>query len=125
VLEFGTCVEATPEFPAGVAGADDDKIDWLDQTRMRAFLRSRGWQVPWLGPFAYSPHATRQLFHGGPTALLGLAYREEDGRVTPVSLTFESATDERIRASSMEHAPWLSEIGRDILGAATAGRVAE
>ena len=63
------------------------------------------------------PFARRQLFPGGPTALLWLAYSEEDGRVSPASVTFESATEETIRASSMEHAPWLSEIGRDILGA--------
>ena len=89
---------------------------------MRAFLHARGWKVPWLGPFDHTPFAHRQLFPGGPTALLWLAYREEDGRVSPAYVTFESATDQTIRASSMQHAPWLSEIGRDVLGAATAGR---
>ena len=47
-----------------------DEIGWLDQSRMRAFLRRRGWKVPWLGPFFHVPEARRELFRGGPTAVL-------------------------------------------------------
>jgi hypothetical protein len=99
-----------------------DDIGWLDQTRMRAFLRGRGWRVPWLGRFFQVPEARRELFAGGPSAVLGLEWREDDGRVTPAWLAFESTTEEMIHVGDLP-ACWLSEIGRDVLGAAAAARI--
>jgi hypothetical protein len=99
-----------------------EDIRWLDQTRMRAFLRGRGWHVPWLGRFFHLPEARRELFAGGPSAVLGLEWREEDGRVTPTWLAFESATEDAILIGDLP-ASWLSEIGRDVLSAAAAARV--
>src|SRR4051794_8153698 len=68
-----------------------DDIGWLDQSRMRAFLRGRGWRVPWLGRFFQVPEARRELFVGGPSAVLGLDWRGGGGRVTPTWLWFGSA----------------------------------
>jgi hypothetical protein len=98
-----------------------EEIGWLDQSRMRAFLRGRGWHVPWLGRFFQVPEARRELFAGGPSAVLGLEWREEDGRVTPTWLAFETVTEDAILVGDLP-ATWLSEIGRDVLGAAAAAQ---
>ena len=99
-----------------------DEIGWLDQSSMRAFLRKRGWQVPWLGRFFQVPEARRELFPGGPTAVLDIAWNEDDETVSPAGLAFESAAGTQMLARELP-LPWLSEIGRDVLGATTAAHL--
>ena len=71
---------------------------------MRAFLRKRGWRVPWLGPFFQVPEARRELFPGGPTAVLYIAWDEDDDTVSPAGLAFESAAGTQMLASELPRA---------------------
>ena len=99
-----------------------DEIGWLDQSSMRAFLRKRGWQVPWLGRFFQVPEARRELFPGGPTAVLHIDFNDDDETVSPARLAFETAAGTPMPDRKLPP-PWLSEIARDVLGAATAAHL--
>lgn len=93
-----------------------DAVAPADQIPLRGFLRNRCWNVPYIGLFDATPHASRKLTPRGPHALLGLEPIPGDARrlaVGPLSfVALGSALDPRELPAAL-----VSEAGRDVLGA--------
>ena len=94
--------------------------DWCQQAPLRAFLRRRGWHVPYLGPFFTVPEARRGALPGGPVAVAYLDWRAEDGYVRVAGVGLETATGESLGARELP-ARWVSDAARDVTGAILAG----
>lgn len=90
----------------------------VDQTPFRGFLMTRGWQVPFLGPWFTVPEGTRELLPGGPTAVLHLEYDEtDDERTARVNELAFRTVDSRPLDARRLPPRLVSEAARDILGA--------
>ena len=88
-------VAVDPESPTVDVGAGTR----VTQRAFRGFLTNRGWRVPYLGSWFAVPEGTRELFRGGPTAVLDLAIGDgDDDTVIVGELGFRSTLDEELDA---------------------------
>lgn len=92
----------------------------LKQTPFRGFLRDRGWDVPYIGPFFFIGEAKRPMTRYGPTAVLELDIElrpwPEPDRVVVGSLAFRSVVGQELDARTLPP-PIVSDAARDVLGA--------
>ena len=96
----------------------------VEQRRFRGFLRSRGWEVPYMGRWSFVGEATRELSRHGPAAVLNVDLdweREELDVVVIGALRFRSVLDVELDARALPPAI-VSEAARDVLGALVAAR---
>lgn len=109
---------ADPESPILRAGTGA----LVRQRRLRGYLTSRGWHVPYLGRWFEVPEATFELQPGGPVAVLDLTVDDEEKDMVAVGeLHFRSVQDEPLDARLLPPA-LVSDAARDVLGAVAAGR---
>ena len=95
------------------------------QRPFRGFLRSRGWDVPYMGRWFFIPEATREITHHGAIAVLDVDLDEatdesEDVLVVGV-LGFRSILDTDLDARELPRVV-VSEAARDVLGAVAVAR---
>jgi hypothetical protein len=98
--------------------------DRVEQRRFRGFLRSRGWEVPYMGRWFFIGEATRELTWHGPAAVLDVDLdweREEFDVVVIGALRFRSVLDAELDSRALPPA-MVSEAARDVLGALAAAR---
>jgi hypothetical protein len=92
----------------------------VEQRPLRGFLRSRGWEVPYMGRWFFIGEATRQVTRQGPIAVLevDLDWDAPDaGDVVVVgALGFRSMLSADIDIRTLPPAI-VSEAARDVLGA--------
>ena len=92
----------------------------VEQRPFRGFLRSRGWEVPYMGRWFFIGEATREVTRHGPIAVLEVdlaSDREELRVVVTGTLGFRSVLGAPLDARALPPAI-VSEAARDVLGAA-------
>jgi hypothetical protein len=88
----------------------------VEQVRFRGFLRTRGWEAPYMGGWYTSREATRELTRHGPIAVLDIDLDCEQLDVVVIgALRFRSVLDVELDARALPPAI-VSEAARDVLG---------
>jgi hypothetical protein len=96
----------------------------VEQIRFRGFLRTRGWEAPYMGRWHFVGEATRELSRHGPAAVLDidLDWDGEDPDVVVIgALRFRSVLGAELDARALPPAI-VSEASRDVLGVLTLER---
>jgi hypothetical protein len=92
----------------------------VEQRALRGFLRSRGWEVPYMGRWFFIGEATRQVTRHGPIAVLEVDLDWDAADVSDVvvvgALGFRSMLSADIDIRTLPPAI-VSEAARDVLGA--------
>jgi hypothetical protein len=97
----------------------------LKQRPVRGFLRSRGWEIPYMGPWFFIGEATREFGGHGCVAVLEVDLDWSCPEVDVVSvgaLRFRSAAGTELDARRVPPAI-VSEAARDVLGAVAAAQL--
>jgi Domain of unknown function (DUF4132) len=88
----------------------------VEQVRFRGFLRTRGWEAPYMGGWYTAREATRELTRHGPIAVLDIDLDCEQLDVVVIgALRFRSVLDVELDARALPPAI-VSEAARDVLG---------
>jgi hypothetical protein len=95
----------------------------LEQRPFRRFLRSRGWEVPYMGRWSFIGEATREVTRHGPIAVLEVdidwEFAVEADVIRVGDLRFRSVLGADLDSRTLPPAI-VSEAARDVVGALAA-----